>query len=99
MAYPTAVNPQITDAVTQSNVKVLDGGPAIALGQIYQTAAHSTGIQFENAVNAQQQANALYQATTNMGVMQIYALDTSQTGAMAGASLDSILKAMQSAKR
>ena len=43
MALPTPVNGQITDAVTQSNVKVLGDGPALAMGAIYQSLAHSTG--------------------------------------------------------
>ncbi|MDA3273807.1 RebB family R body protein [Pseudomonas aeruginosa] len=76
MSFPTAVNDQITDAVTQSNVKVVGEAPAMALGTIYQTMAHSTGILFENAVSAQQQQNTLALAASNMGVMQIYSLDT-----------------------
>jgi len=70
----TKVNEQITDAVTQSNVKVV--GEAPAMGSIYQAAAHSTGILFQNAVNAQNQQNILAQAATNQGIMQIYNLDT-----------------------
>ncbi|KAJ12888.1 RebB family R body protein [Pseudomonas aeruginosa] len=77
MSFPTAVNNQITDAVTQSNVKVIGEAPAMALGSIFQTMAHSTGILFENSVAAQQQQNALALAASNMGVMQIYSLDTS----------------------
>ena len=72
----TVVNEQITDAVTQTNVKVVAEAPAIALGNVYQTAAHSTGIMFENAVNNQNQQNNLGQAATTQGVMQIYSLDT-----------------------
>lgn len=72
----TNVNSQITDAVTQSNVKVVGEAPAIALGNVYQTAAHSTGLMFQNAVNAQNQQNLLAQAATTQGVMQIYSLDT-----------------------
>ncbi|MFJ4192982.1 RebB family R body protein [Pseudomonas sp. NPDC089534] len=70
------VNDQITDAVTQSNVNVLAEAPAMALGSLYQSMAHSTGILFENAVNAQQQQNILAQSATTQGVMQIYSLDT-----------------------
>ncbi|KPH15170.1 MULTISPECIES: RebB family R body protein [unclassified Chryseobacterium] len=70
------VNEQITDAVTQSNVKVVGEAPAMALGNVYQSAAHSTGIMFENAVNAQNQQNILGQAATTQGVMQIYSIDT-----------------------
>lgn len=75
------VNSQITDAVTQTNVKVVAEAPAMAMGSIYQTMAHSTGILFENAVSAQQQQNTLAQAAANQGVMQIYSLDTTATGA------------------
>ena len=70
------VNPQITDAVTQSNVKVVGEAPAMALGNVYQAAAHSTGLMFENAVNAQNQQNILGQAATTQGIMQIYSIDT-----------------------
>ncbi|CAA7195232.1 antirepresssor protein RebB [Chryseobacterium nematophagum] len=70
------VNPQITDAVTQANVKVVGEAPAVALGNVYQSAAHSTGIMFENAVNAQNQQNILGQAATTQGIMQIYSIDT-----------------------
>ncbi|WP_417686051.1 RebB family R body protein [Roseibium sp.] len=77
------VNPMITDAVTQSNVKVVGESPAMAMSTLYQSMAHSTGVLFENAVSAQQQQNILAQAAVNQGVMQIYSLDTT---AAAGAS-------------
>lgn len=80
---PELVNPMITDAVTQSNVKVVGESPAMALSTLYQSMAHSTGVLFENAVAAQQQQNILAQAAVNQGVMQIYSLDTT---AVAGAS-------------
>ncbi|GEN66289.1 MULTISPECIES: RebB family R body protein [Chryseobacterium] len=70
------VNEQITDAVTQSNVKVVAESPAMALSNVYQSAAHSTGIMFENAVNTQNQQNILGQAATTQGILQIYSLDT-----------------------
>lgn len=73
---PDHVNPAITDAVTQSNVKVVGEAPAMALGNVYQSAAHSTGLMFENSVNAQGQQNITGQAATTQGVMQIYSLDT-----------------------
>ncbi|KLD69354.1 RebB family R body protein [Xanthomonas pisi] len=76
MAFPTAVNDQITDAVTQSNVKVIGQAPAMAMATIYQSMAHATGILFQNAVAAQQQRNTLAQSATNQGVMQIYSVDT-----------------------
>ncbi|KQQ79946.1 R body protein RebB-like protein [Xanthomonas sp. Leaf131] len=81
MAFPTAVNNQITDAVTQTNVKVIGEAPAMAMGTIYQSMAQSSGILFANAVAAQQQQNTLAQAATNQGVMQIYSLDTTASAA------------------
>ena len=80
MAIPTAVNGQITDAVTQTNVKVVGDAPALAMGAIFQSLAHSTGILYENAVSSQQQLAIAAQAATNQGVIQIYSVDT-----MAGA--------------
>lgn len=70
------VNATITDAVTQANVKVVAEAPAMAMGAIYQTMAHSTGLMFENSVVAQNQQNILSQAATTQGVMQIYSVDT-----------------------
>ncbi|MBC2659443.1 RebB family R body protein, partial [Pseudomonas sp. MSSRFD41] len=66
------VNEQITDAVTQTNVKVVAEAPAMAMGTIYQSMAQATAILFQNSVSAQQQQNTLAQAATNQGVMQIY---------------------------
>ncbi|HEX8989200.1 MAG TPA: RebB family R body protein [Rhodocyclaceae bacterium] len=80
MAIPTAVNGQITDAVTQANVKILGDAPAYAMGAIFQSLAHSTGILYENATSAQQQLAISAQAATNQGVIQLYSVDT-----MAGA--------------
>ncbi|HEX8697647.1 MAG TPA: RebB family R body protein, partial [Myxococcaceae bacterium] len=44
MAFPTAVNDQITDAVTQANVKVLGDAPGIALGNLYQATSQALSI-------------------------------------------------------
>lgn len=76
MAYPTPVNSQITDGVTQSGVNVLGNAPAMAMGMIYQSAAHSMGLVFENTVLAQKQASICAQAATNQGVIQIYSANT-----------------------
>ena len=80
MAIPTPVNGQITDAVTQANVKILGDAPAMAMGAIFQSLGHSSGILYENAVGAQQQLGIAAGAATNQGVIQIYSVDT-----MAGA--------------
>jgi len=82
MADVTAINSQITDAVTQSNVKVLGDSPAMAMGAVFQSLAHSTGILYENAVSSQQQLAIAAQAATNQGVIQVYSID-SMAGAVA----------------
>ncbi len=86
MAIPTPVNGQITDSVTQANVKVVADAPAMAMGAIYQSLAHSTGILYENAASAQQQLAIAAQAATNQGVFQIYSVDT-MAGAVSAAKL------------
>jgi len=68
MAYPTAVNNQITDAITQSNITVLGDAPAVALGSLYQAAAHALGLAMQNAASAQQQMNMTAQAATTLGI-------------------------------
>ena len=67
----TAVNPQITDAITQTNVKVLAEAPAMAMGSLYQTIGNSVAMAAANAVYAQQQANVTYQAATTMSVSKL----------------------------
>jgi len=49
----TQVNPQITDAITQTNVKVVGESPAQSLGLAYQALSHSTGLAMENAMQTQ----------------------------------------------
>lgn len=86
MAIPTPVNGQITNSVTQANVKVVADAPAMAMGAIYQSLAHSTGILYENAASSQQQLAIAAQAATNQGVIQIYSVDT-MAGAVSAAKL------------
>jgi hypothetical protein len=64
MAFPTAVNSQITDAVTQTNVKVLAESPAMAMGSLYQATAQALANAAHNATTAQQQGAVLAQAVT-----------------------------------
>jgi hypothetical protein len=71
MASPTALNSQITDAVTQSNVKVIGEAPAMALGSLYQALAHAAGRAGENLVTQQQNANTVSQALVTRCVQSI----------------------------
>lgn len=76
MAVPTAVNGQITDAVTQSNISVLGNAPAVAMGSLYTSMSHSLGILYQNSTLAQQHAAISSQAATNLGVIQMYSVNT-----------------------
>lgn len=70
------VNPQITDSVTQANVKVLGEAPAMAMSTLYQTLAQSTAEMMQNAVYAQQQMYVIAQAATAQGITMLYASAT-----------------------
>ena len=89
MAFPTAVNSQITDSVTQANVQVLGVSPATALANLYQATAQALANAAHNATNAQQQSFVTAQATTTMGVATLYSLDTATTGMATEAILNS----------
>ena len=73
MAYPTAVNNQITDSITQTSVQVLGVSPAMGLGMLYQATAQALALAAHNATAAQQQMNITAQAATTAGVALIYA--------------------------
>jgi hypothetical protein len=64
MAFPTSVNSQITDSVTQTNVQVLSEAPAMAMGSLYQSMTNSMSIALQNSVSQQQNSNAVSQAVT-----------------------------------
>lgn len=71
MAYPTAVNNQITDSVTQANLKVLGDAPAVAVGNLYQATAQALANAAHNATNAQQNAATLAQAVMTLATKSI----------------------------
>jgi len=71
-ANGASVDSQVTDAVTQANVKVVGSSPAMSMGAIYQSTANSTGLQMNNSPGLVTHA----QAFTTQGVLQIYSVDT-----------------------
>ena len=80
MAFPTSVNDQITDSVTQANTKVLGDAPAVAMGNLFQATAQALSNAAHNATTSQQQTNVTAQAATTMGVATLYSIDTASTG-------------------
>ena len=71
MPDETAVNAQITDAVTQTNVKVVAEAPAQSMALIYQTTAHSISLAMENAQAAQGGLQQIGLAVTSSAVTMI----------------------------
>lgn len=80
MAFPTAVNSQITDSITQVNVKVLGDAPAIAMGNLFIATSQALSNAAHNATTAQQQAYVTAQAATTMAVSTLLTLDTATSG-------------------
>lgn len=68
MAFPTSVNDQITDAVTQANVQVLSAASAEAIGTLYQATATALSLAAHNATQLQQLNTSLAQAATTRSV-------------------------------
>ncbi|KAF1007844.1 RebB family R body protein [Pseudomonas sp. SDO524_S393] len=67
----TEVNSQITDAVTQTNVKVVAEAPAQAIASLYQVASSSAGLSLQNAVSSQQAMNQISNAVISKAVSLI----------------------------
>lgn len=73
MAYPTELNGQITDAVTQANVEVLGNAPAQAMATTYQANAHAMSLAMQNAATNQQTMAALSQSIVTRCVQALVA--------------------------
>lgn len=80
MADNTAVNSQITDAVSSSTSDVQASAstptraPALSMGSLYQTAAQSAGLAMQNATSAQNNANTVANSVTVQGVNLLYSI-------------------------
>jgi hypothetical protein len=83
MADPTELNGQITDAVTQSHVMTVGSAPALALAQVYQSAAQALGLAAQNAVSGQQAAAVLAQSVLATLVQELSATPASVASAPA----------------
>jgi len=81
MAFPTSVNDQITDSITQVNTKVLGDAPAVATGNFMVATSQALSNAAHNATNACQQSAVTAQASTTQAVATLYAVDTASAGA------------------
>ncbi len=71
MAADPPVNSQVTDAVTQANVKVLGEAPAQSIALVYQSMAHSISLAMQNAQQAQGGLQQIGNAVTSSAVTMI----------------------------
>ncbi|MBN8940904.1 MAG: RebB family R body protein [Rhizobiales bacterium] len=80
MAFPTSLNSQITDSITQVNTKVLGDAPAMAMGNLFVTTSQALSNAAHNATNNQQQSYVTMQASTAQAVATLLTVDTASTG-------------------
>ncbi|TBR41726.1 glycerol-3-phosphate dehydrogenase [Marinomonas agarivorans] len=80
MAFPTAVNSQITDSVSQVNTKVLGDAPAVATGNFMIATSQALSNAAHNATTGQQNSSVTAQAALTQGVSTLYCIDTASTG-------------------
>ena len=80
MAFPTSVNDQITDSVSQVNTKVLGDAPSVAMGNLFVATSQALSNAAHNATTGQQQAGLVSQASMTQSVSTLYSIDTASTG-------------------
>lgn len=80
MAFPTSINSQITDSISQVNTKVIGDSPAMAMGNLFVATGQALSNAAHNATNAQQQSYVTVQAATTQAVGTLLSVDTSSTG-------------------
>ncbi len=78
--FPTSVNNQITDSVSQANLKVLGDAPALSLGSLFIATSQALSNAAHNATTLQQQAVTTSQAANVQGLSTLYCLSTGTTG-------------------
>jgi len=78
--FPTSVNNQITDSVSQANLKVLGDAPAMSMGSLFVATSQALANAAHNATTLQQQNVTTSQAANVQGVSTLYSLSTGTTG-------------------
>jgi hypothetical protein len=78
--FPTSVNNQITDSVSQANLKVVGDAPAMSMGSLYVATSQALSNAAHNATSLQQQNVTTSQAANVQGVTTLYSMATGTTG-------------------
>ena len=84
MAYPTALNNQVTDAVEQAEAEVIGVAAATAMGNLFLPTSQALGNSAHNAVTEQQQTFEVANAAIVQAVSLLLCADTSSTGRATG---------------
>ncbi len=79
MAFPTAVNSQITDSITQANLKVVGDSPPVGMGSLFIATSQALANAAHNATSSQQQANITAQASTTQAVQALLSVSGQAT--------------------
>jgi hypothetical protein len=79
MAETGLVNTQITDAVTQANVKVVAEAPSMAMATVYQMLGQAVGLTMQNASAAQNQMQSVSTAAIGKVVEMIISINPSSS--------------------
>jgi hypothetical protein len=80
MAFPTAVNSQITDSISQANTEVVGTAPAVAMGNLFVATGQALSNAAHNATNNQNQSYVTMQASTTQAISTLLGVDTATTG-------------------
>jgi hypothetical protein len=75
MTFPTPVNSQITDAVTQANQKEPREVPNVAMGELFLATSEALANAAHQATTRQQQNSMTTQAETAMGIGALYSIN------------------------
>ncbi|AJK50281.1 RebB family R body protein [Burkholderia plantarii] len=80
MAFPTAVNSQITDSVSQANTEVVGTAPAVAMGNLFVATGQALSNAAHNATNNQNQSYVTMQTSTTQGISTLLGMETATAG-------------------
>ena len=70
------VNAQVTDAITQTGTTVVGEAPAMAMGTLYQSMAHASGLALSNSTSNQHNLNQLNPSIVSQAIAMINSVKT-----------------------
>ncbi|PCK32185.1 RebB family R body protein [Pseudoalteromonas piscicida] len=82
MAFPTAVNNQITDSISQANTGTLNDSPALATSKLMVAVSQALSNAAHNAASGQESNNITAQAALVQGVNTLQSVNTASSVAV-----------------